>query len=630
MEKAPRIYLCATTQDTELVELLSARLRSRGLDLSLGGELGELASVDLRQEVIAHSDLALIVVSQASARSSVVTADYQYALARRKTLIPLIAEPLKRLPPELRETQASDFSRSEAAGWASLLTTLDALGMARYPAPAIPELDAELAIARARTGLIPPGWTVTRMRAPGPRRLAPPILLGLIFALPVLIGGYFLAGRDPLILAFGSLLLVPLCLRSFQPTGIRLRKDEGMVVLAPDGIAVQTKTGITWASFHEVTDLASAGAAPTTTTLRLVGRSDRGSRTVSLPMSALLPGGLGQQGLALYLAWAARYRSDALRTRLQESPPPPIIFVSYARTDAEIVDRLELALQEAGFAPWVDRSGLISGQVWSAQINQALERCAAVVVVITRASMRSEEVRKEYTSALAAGKPVVGLLVQQTHRIPLVIRSRTVADARPALGLAMLDLALALDNAGVHPVSGYASPGAYRMARDPNLALARALHEGAPPQGRLYRGGFPFALIFAAVAVLLTVLLFLGMYLSGGPPFFLIISGATLAVAAPAFISALRRRLRYPDVVLTLPDGFITFLDSSQIHTYPYASARALTVDGARLLNRVRVIITGYSGASYHQNLPATLPQRAIAERIAEDFAAFQATRPAP
>jgi hypothetical protein len=447
--------------------------------------------------------------------------------------------------------------------------------------------------------------------------------------LPVLIGGYFLTGRDPLILAFGALLLVPLCLRSFQPTGIRLRKDAGMVVLAPDGIAVQTKTGITWASFHEVTDLTPEGAAPETATLRLVGRSDRGNRTVSLPMSALLPGGLGQQGLAFYLAWTARYRSDTPRTSLQKSPLPPIIFVSYARTDAELVDRLELALQEAGFAPWVDRSGLIGGQVWSAQISQALERCAAVVVVITRSSMRSVEVRKEYTSALAAGKPVVGLLAQQTRRIPQVLRSRIVADARPALGLAMLDLALALDNAGVHPVSGYASPGAYRMARDPNLALARALHEGAPPEGRLYRGGFPFALIFAAAVVLLTTMLFLGMYLVGAPPFFLVLSLTMLAVAAPAFIRAIRRCLRYPDIVLTLPDGFITFLDSSQIHSYPYASVRALHIDGARLLSGVRVIMTGHSGASYHQNLPATLPHRAIATRIAEDFAAFQASRPA-
>jgi hypothetical protein len=629
MEGAPRIYLCADAQDAKMVETLSARLRSRGLDLYLGGELGELDSIDKRQRIIENCDLALVIISRVGLRSPAVTADYQYALACGRTLIPLIAEPLKRLPPELRETQASDFSRSETEGWASLLITLDTLGMARYPAPAIPELDAELATARARTGQIPPGWAVTRMRAPGPRRLAPPIQLGLIFALPILIGGYFLTGRDPLILAFGAVLLIPLCLRSVQPTGTRLRKDGGMVVLAPDGIAVQTTAGMTWASFHEVTDLTPEGKAPEATTLRLVGRSDRGSGTVSLPMSALLPGVLGQQGLAFYLTWAARYRSGAPRTNLEESLLPPIIFVSYARRDADIADRLELALQGAGFAPWVDRSGLIGGQAWSAQVNNALDHCAAVVVVITRASMRSEEVRKEYSAALAAGKPVVGLLVQQTCRIPQVLRSRIVADARPALGFAMLDLAPALDNTGVHPVSGYALPGAYRMARDPNLALARALHEGASPQGRLYRGRFPFALIFAAVVVLLTMMLFLGLYLVGGPPFFLIISATTLAVAAPAFISVIRRRLRYPDIVLTLPDGFITFLGSSQILTYPYASLRAFAVDGARPLSGVRLILTGHSGASYHQDVPATLPRRMIAARIAEDFAAFQAARPA-
>src|SRR5262249_27831998 len=161
----------------------------------------------------------------------------------------------------------------------------------------------------------------------------------------------------------------------------------------------------------------------------------------------------------------------------------------------------------------VDRSGLIGGQAWSAQVDEALARCAAIVVVISRTSMRSKEVRKEYMAALAAGKPVAGLLVQKTRRIPKALRSHIVADARTALGIGMLDLALALDNAGVHAVSGYTLPGAYRLSQEPTLLLARALHGVSPPNGHLYQGRFPFGLVYSAVVVLLTTLFFLGLYL---------------------------------------------------------------------------------------------------------------------
>src|SRR6185503_13122461 len=105
---------------------------------------------------------------------------------------------------------------------------------------------------------------------------------------------------------------------------------------------------------------------------------------------------------------------------------------------------------------------------------------------------------------------------------------------------------------------------------DPNLTLAQALHGTTPPGGRLYRGRPPLSLFFAAGIVFLGILLFLGLYLVGGPPLFLILSATIVAAAAPAFVSVTRRRLRHPDLVVTLPDGFITFMDSAQILAHPY------------------------------------------------------------
>lgn len=72
----------------------------------------------------------------------------------------------------------------------------------------------------------------------------------------------------------------------------------------------------------------------------------------------------------------------------------PYVFVSYARPDAKAARAVIACLEQAGFKVWWD--GLIpGGERFSAQISQALERAAVVVVLWSADSLQSNWVQDE-------------------------------------------------------------------------------------------------------------------------------------------------------------------------------------------------------------------------------------------
>ena len=51
----------------------------------------------------------------------------------------------------------------------------------------------------------------------------------------------------------------------------------------------------------------------------------------------------------------------------------PKVFLAYVQEDSAAVDRLYAALEENGFAPWMDRRKLMPGQNWPRAIEEAIE-----------------------------------------------------------------------------------------------------------------------------------------------------------------------------------------------------------------------------------------------------------------
>lgn len=85
----------------------------------------------------------------------------------------------------------------------------------------------------------------------------------------------------------------------------------------------------------------------------------------------------------------------------------PCVFISYAREDRDVVERLANDLKRARIEVWIDFTGLEFGTVdWETEIRDALEQSRTVLLVATPASRRSPHVRSELMLAEARHLPI--------------------------------------------------------------------------------------------------------------------------------------------------------------------------------------------------------------------------------
>ena len=86
------------------------------------------------------------------------------------------------------------------------------------------------------------------------------------------------------------------------------------------------------------------------------------------------------------------------------------MFISYSRTDADYVRRLAEHLRQAGVPTWVDTEGLRYGERWEAVLQEKVDTCSAVVVVMSPAAQQSEHVGNEMGHARRREKPILPIL----------------------------------------------------------------------------------------------------------------------------------------------------------------------------------------------------------------------------
>ena len=86
------------------------------------------------------------------------------------------------------------------------------------------------------------------------------------------------------------------------------------------------------------------------------------------------------------------------------SQPRRGVFISYARTDGQaFANALRAKLEREGVPLWQDRVGMEGGRDWWLQIKEAIDHSEFMVLVMTRAAMASDEVRKEWRHARQQG-----------------------------------------------------------------------------------------------------------------------------------------------------------------------------------------------------------------------------------
>src|SRR5690606_17268234 len=67
----------------------------------------------------------------------------------------------------------------------------------------------------------------------------------------------------------------------------------------------------------------------------------------------------------------------------------PLLFLSYARSDAALADQLAAILEKQGCAVWMDRSELLTGDDFVLGLQRELAACDSLVLLLTTAAAES-------------------------------------------------------------------------------------------------------------------------------------------------------------------------------------------------------------------------------------------------
>lgn len=93
-----------------------------------------------------------------------------------------------------------------------------------------------------------------------------------------------------------------------------------------------------------------------------------------------------------------------LRVRLERSNK---IFVSYSRKDLNLADRFAEGLKALGFEVWMDRTGISAGEEFVGKLTDAINRCDAVLMLVSQNFVQSEYCLKEILFARKKLKPLL-------------------------------------------------------------------------------------------------------------------------------------------------------------------------------------------------------------------------------
>jgi hypothetical protein len=96
-------------------------------------------------------------------------------------------------------------------------------------------------------------------------------------------------------------------------------------------------------------------------------------------------------------------------------------FFSYSRKDKDFVTKLFHDLEAQNCDVWLDTLDLQAGAKWDRSVEDALAKAQSLIVILSPASVRSENVMDEVSYALDKGKLVIPVIMEQCE-VPLRLR----------------------------------------------------------------------------------------------------------------------------------------------------------------------------------------------------------------
>lgn len=93
-------------------------------------------------------------------------------------------------------------------------------------------------------------------------------------------------------------------------------------------------------------------------------------------------------------------------------------FVSHERSNGDFAELLQLRLEKEKIKTWIDVDRLSAGDDWKQEIDSAIMKAKAVIVIMSPEARQSEYVTYEWAFALGNKKPVIPILLKGTSLHP--------------------------------------------------------------------------------------------------------------------------------------------------------------------------------------------------------------------
>jgi hypothetical protein len=171
------------------------------------------------------------------------------------------------------------------------------------------------------------------------------------------------------------------------------------------------------------------------------------------------------------------------------------VFLSYARDDLQIVQRLAQDLVAHGLTVWRDQDSIYGGQQWPKAIGEAIATHDWVVLVWSQHAARSHFVELEWNIALALQTSIIPCWLDQTP-LPPALRATNGIDLR-LLPEALPRLLQALRQSAASPDAVRRASVVAQLAQIPPVVPAQVveavkatfMQQGWSGQGNIYQAG---------------------------------------------------------------------------------------------------------------------------------------------
>lgn len=110
------------------------------------------------------------------------------------------------------------------------------------------------------------------------------------------------------------------------------------------------------------------------------------------------------------------------------SKKEPYLFITYSQSDTKIVKTLTAELQNRGVKIWLDMQNIKPGERWDESIEKAIINAAGMLVFVSKASVKSNNVMDEVTFMMENNSLVIPVLIEKDVDLPFRLRKLEYID----------------------------------------------------------------------------------------------------------------------------------------------------------------------------------------------------------